>query len=314
MLTGMEIPVTAGPWLVLGLALGILAPVLAALAVVALRRRGPGTPPPAAPAVPPAGSGADDLPGFLESPPGSAPTPAVPAAGWPPLSSPANPPPMISAPEPALRRDGGGSTGVLVAMAVTALVLIGAVAAVAATRTSGRPDGGEGVSSRESSGSADDAGPGHVSAELTFEGVVLERHAVGVTVAYPRVSVTTDHGRSTAEIELATFNCLRDEAPEDPVAAGCTRSVPEHAELSAPELTVRADDAGVRLSGAFPTSRRPNGSPPVATGRVYQLTVSAGPRDGRADEAREPATGLLELGDERVGTSDEGPNEITVGG
>ena len=41
----MELPGTAAPWLVLGVVLGILVPVLAGLAVVALRRRAAYAPP-----------------------------------------------------------------------------------------------------------------------------------------------------------------------------------------------------------------------------------------------------------------------------
>jgi hypothetical protein len=155
---------------------------------------------------------------------------------------------------------------------------------------------------------------GKVSVRLSFGGVVLERHPVGVTVAYPRVQATATGDRAAAEVELATFNCLSSEAPEDPVAAGCTRSVTEHAELSTPELEVVAAGTELRFSGRFATFRRPNGSPPVATGRVYELTVRAAPRDGRAGVGREPATGLLHLGDDRVGTSDDEPNTITYGG
>jgi hypothetical protein len=155
--------------------------------------------------------------------------------------------------------------------------------------------------------------PDTVSARLAFGGVVLERHPVGVTVAYPRVQATTIGDRAVVEVELTTFNCLRGEAPEDPVTAGCTRSVTEHAELSTPELEVATDGAGLRLWGRFATLRRPNGSPPVATGRVYEVTVRVAPRDGTAGEGQEPATGLFELGDDRVGTSDEEPNAITYG-
>jgi hypothetical protein len=312
MLTGMDIPVTAGPWLVLGVVLGILLPVLAALGVLALRRdrSRPQAPPVVAPSR--AGLDEDDLPAFLESPPGSAGAPGARGGGWAGLSSPAPPPP-----EPAIRCDRSGSAGPLVAMAVTALVLIGAVAAVATARTTDPADA-RGDARTEARGTqqrtTEAPRPGAVSARLTFGGVVLERHAVGVTVAYPRVQVTTDRDRAVAEAELATFNCLRDEAPEDPVAAGCTRSVPEHAELSAPELRVESDGGGLWFSGRFATVRRPNGSPPVPTGRVYELTVRVVPRDGRAGEGQEPATGLLELGEDRVGTSDEGPNEITYGG
>jgi hypothetical protein len=309
MLTGMDIPVTAGPWLVLGMVLGILLLLLAALGVLALRRgrAHPGDPPAPAPLSPSLGQ--DDLPAFLESPPGSIRAPAPPADGWVALSSPAAPPPV-----PDSRREPSGTTGVLVAMAVTALLLVGAAAAVATARTPGADDPGDRDGTRVPVRTTEAPGPGKVSARLTFGGVVLERHPVGVTVAYPRVQATVAGDRAAAEVELATFNCLTGEAPEDPVAAGCTRSVTEHAELSTPELEVVAEGTELRFSGRFATYRRPNGSPPVATGRVYELTVRAAPRDGRAGEGQEPATGLLHLGDDRVGTSDDEPNTITYGG
>lgn len=300
----MDIPVTAGPWLVLGVVLGILVPALAALGVLALRRDRSRPEAPVAAAPPPAGFGEDDLPAFLESPPGSVGTPAASSGGWAALGSPVPPPPA-----PGNGANRSGSTAVLVAMAGTALLLIGAAAAVATARTTDPPD----APSPERR-TTEASRPGDASARLTFGGVVLERHAVGVTVAYPRVQVTTRADRAAAEIELVTFNCLRTEAPEDPVAAGCTPSVPEHAELSTPELSVAADGGALRVSGRFATVRRPNGSPPVPTGRVYELTVSAAPADGRAGEGREPATGLLRIGDDRVGTRDEGPNDITYGG
>ncbi|WP_142024273.1 hypothetical protein [Blastococcus colisei] len=302
----MEIPVTAGPWLVLGLVLGMLLPVLGALAVRARRRR-PGT---RAAAPPPPGPVVDDLPGFLESPPGSVPAPPLPDAGWPALSAPAPRPPATPVPP----RDRSGSTGVLVAMAVTALLLIGAAAAVATARAPNPAGVGDRDARPERASTSPGPAPGSVSAELAFENVVLERHAVGVTVAAPTVRVTAADGRATAEVELETYNCLRDEAPEDPVAAGCSRSVTEYAQLSAPELAVRPDGDTLRVSGAFPTWREPFGSPPVATGRVYEFTVTAAPRDGRAGNGREAATGLLELGDERVGTRDDGASVITYGG
>lgn len=311
MLTGMDIPVAAGPWLVLGVVLGILLPLLAALAVLALRRRPARPEKPPAPTPASAGLAQDDLPGFLESPPGSAPTSAA-VGGWAALSSPVTPPPAPDRPP-----ERSGSIGVLVAMAVTALVLIGAAAAVAAA--------GIGDPAADRSHARDDARGAHArtteaarsetaSARLTFGGVVLERHAVGVTVAYPRVRVSADGDRATAEVELPTFNCLRGDAPEDPVPAGCTRSVTEHAELSTPDLEVAADGAGLRLSGRFASVLRPNGSPPEATGRVYELVVRVAPRDGRAGEGAEPATGLLQLGDDRVATDHGKPNALTYGG
>jgi hypothetical protein len=191
-------------------------------------------------------------------------------------------------------------------MAVTALLLVGAAAAVA-IGTEDRPD-------RRSPEPTRTMRPGDVTAELTFEGIVLERHAVGVTVTYPRVRVTVRDGRPAAELELPTFNCLRDTAPEDPTAAGCSRSVPEHAQLAAPDLGLRPAGDGFRVSGAFPTSRRPNGSAPVPTGRVYEIAVEVAPLDGTLDEGSEPATGRLELGGEQVGTSAEGSDVITYGG
>jgi hypothetical protein len=308
MLTGMDIPVTAGPWLVLGVVLGILLPALAGLGVLALRRHRSRSeePPPAAPST--AGFGEDDLSAFLESPPGSARTPAVAAGGWAALSSPAAP-----LPAPGPRDERLGSTGVLAAMAVTALLLIGAAAAVAtagATAPAGvRAHDDPGRPERTSEAPRPDA----LSARLTFGGIVLERHAVGVTVTYPRVRVSAATGRAAAEVELPTFNCLLTQAPEDPLAAGCTPSGTEHAELSTPELRVVAARGGLRLTGPFATFRRPNGGAPVPTGRVYELTISVAPRDGRPGDGREPATGLLELGDDRVGTSIEGTNEITYG-
>jgi hypothetical protein len=307
MLTGMDIPVAAGPWLVLGLVLGILVATLAALGILALRRdrsRPEATPP----APPPAGVGEDDLPAFLEFPPGSAGAPAARSEGWAPLSGPGTAPsPGPVPPAPAVRRDRSGTTGVLAALAGTALLLIGVAAAVA---TAGAPHPGPGREHR----TTDAPRRGDVSARLTFGGIVHERHAVGVTVAYPRVLVTATSGRATAAVELHTFNCLRAEAPVDPVAAGCTPAVPEYAELSTPELRVVPDRAGLRISGRFATVSRPSGSPPVPTGRVYDLTVTAAPADGRPGEGREPATGLLLIGDDRVGTSDDGPNEISYGG
>ncbi|WP_324278612.1 hypothetical protein [Blastococcus brunescens] len=120
-------------------------------------------------------------------------------------------------------------------------------------------------------------------------------------------------GRATAEVELATFNCLRDTAPPDPASAGCSRSVTEYAELSTPELGMRTDGDTLRLAGAFPTERRPNGSSSVATGRVYELAVTAAPRDGRADDGREAATGWFEIGGERVPVRDDGSSALGYG-
>ncbi|WP_164704621.1 hypothetical protein [Blastococcus litoris] len=286
----MEIPVAAGPWLVLGVVLGLLLPLLAAAAVLLARRRGA-----AAPAGEP-DPGGDDLPGFLESPPGTGPAPAA-AEGWAALGPPA--PPAHPAP---VRDD--GTRRALAAMGATALVLVGAVATVAAV--GGADDAGR--------SDRDPAPPPATTAQLAFEGVVLERHPVGVTVAYPRVEVTVRDGRAAAEVELPTWNCLRDSAPADPVVAGCSRSVVEHAELASPALALETHGDALTVSGSFPAFRRSNGSAPAPTGRVYEIAVEVAPRDGTADGGSEPATGSLTLGDERAVPSEAGRNEITAAG
>jgi len=290
MLDGMDIPGAAAgtataPWLVLGAVLGVLLVLLAGLvAALVLRRRNPG-PPAHGPA---ADDRRDDLPGFLESPPGSGAGPTVPQTGWAALTAPIAP----AAPPPARgRRD---AVVVLAAMAVTALLLVGAAAAVAAT--SG-PGGRRDPHTRGHEPAARDA----AAARLTFGGVVLEPRAVGVTATYPVVEVTTDGERSRATVEFPTFNCLAAEAPADPVAAGCTRSLPEYAELASPDLEVQRDGDGLRISGLFPTELRPNGSAPTPTGRAYDLRITVTP----AGEGRgwQPADGVLELGPDRAVTT-----------
>ncbi|TFV60161.1 UNVERIFIED_ORG: hypothetical protein E4P37_19655 [Bacillus sp. AZ43] len=286
----MDIPVTAGPWLTLGAVLGILLALGGAAAVLLLRRRPGGT----------AGGGPveDDLAAFLESPPGTDGAPLRPAAGWAVL---APPPP---APDPAPERH--RTARALAAMAAAGLVLVGGAAAVAAVRSGADP--------AEPATSAAPAAPAALAAELTFAGVVLERHAVGVTVGYPRLRVTGGDGGAVAGLELPTFNCLRDDAPEDPLAAGCTASVVERAELSTPRLRVRGDADGLHLTGEFATTRSRSGADPVPTGRVHAITVRAAAADGRAGPEPEPAVGELELGGGRVPTAGPGPNEISVAG
>ena len=295
----MEIPETAGPWLVLGVVLGILVPVLAALAVGLPRHRRGVRPAPAADE-----PVRDDLPGFLESPPGSVAGAPPPATAWPALSS---PPPAPPEPAAAAAPDRGGLR-LLVAMGGSALLLIGAAAAVAAHGAADATDG-----DRRPATAAHPA-PGDVEAELTFAGLVLDRQAVGVTVAYPRVRMTTDRGATTAELELTTFNCLRDTAPVDPVAAGCTRSVTESASLSEPDLAIREEGDGLLVTGAFATSRHRNGLPPVPTGRVLQVVLAVAPQDGRSAAGGVRVTGSLELGDDRAPTSDDGPNRLSYAG
>jgi hypothetical protein len=287
------------PWLVLGVVLGVLLVLLAGLtAALVLRRKAPG-PPVAAPEAPatPAGYGEDDLPGFLESPPGSGALPAAPQAGWAALTAPpaaAAPPPP---PAPRGRRD---TVVVLTAMAVTVLLLVATAAAVAATsrphdRREHHPGAGAPVPR---------AGDG-AAARLTFGGVVLEPRAVGVTATYPVVEVTTDGDGALAHVEFPTFNCLTEQAPADPVAAGCTRSQTEYADLTSPDLVVDRAGGGLRVSGLFPTELRPNGSAPVPTGRAYELEITVAPADGVPGQGWRPAEGVLQLGPGRAGTVDE---------
>lgn len=266
------------PWLVLGVVLGVGLVLLAGLvAALVLHGRPRSEPDPA-----PGDFRDDDLPGFLESPPGAAATPSRP--GWAVLAAAAAP-----APPPRRRRD---TLVVLAAMAATALLLVGAAAA-AASRSDVRPA----AASPASASSATDA-------RLTFAGVVLEPRAVGVTASYPVVDLTSDGGRSRARVRLPTFNCLTGEAPADPVAAGCTPTLTEYAVLASPALEVADDGDRLVVRGLFPTETRPNGGPPVPTGRSYQLRISVTPAGPPGEDGWRPARGVLELGPGRAATVD----------
>jgi hypothetical protein len=177
-------------------------------------------------------------------------------------------------------------------MSLTALLLLGIAAAVAAA---GRTDGQHGQRTPRRA-------PETVAARLTFGGLVLEPRAVGVTAAYPKVEVSTEGDRARARVEFPTFNCLSAAAPVDPVAAGCTPSVPEYAELRSPDLVITSDGDGFRVTGRFPTEVRPNGSAPVPTGRVYELRITVTPAAGTAPDGWQPADGVLELGSARTET------------
>lgn len=292
MLGPMDIPgaaatgTTAVPWVLLGVVLGVALLVLVGAGTAAFLWRRPDRLPD--------DPGGDDLPGFLESPPGSA-TPLAPA-GWAPLATP--PPP--STPTSPLRRD---TLLPVIAMAVAALLLLGVVAAAA--RTHAGPTHAP---------APDPARPSGAAARLTFGGVVLEPRAVGVTATYPVIEVSTDGDRSRAQVEFPTFNCLTGEAPADPVTAGCTRARTEYAELASPDLVVRRDGERVEITGRFATELRPNGGPPTATGRVYELRITVTPAGGAADDGWRPARGVLALGTGRATTVDEpGVNVLRSG-
>jgi hypothetical protein len=215
-------------------------------------------------------------------------------------------------------------------MATAAVLLTGVAAAVAATGGDRRPDHDPSRSASPApseapataspgaaGGLAEESvplGPDGVAARLTFGGVVLERHAVGVTATYPSLRLTSDGERSLAHLELPTFHCLADHAPTDPVGAGCSRSVPEYADLDSPGLRLTRSGDGLRLSGDFPTYARPNGGAPEWTGRVYRIDVTVEAGTGTAPDGWRPAAGLLELGGEETPTAgDAGVNVLRRG-
>ena len=218
----------------------------------------------------------DDLPAFLESPPGCA--PAGEPAGWATLS------PLPRGEEPPPPRWNRRDTGVVLTAVAAAGVLVGivAVAALAQDRHH-RPARAVAVG-------------GTTAARLTFTGVVLEPRAVGVTVTYPVVQISTHGDRSRARIEFPTFNCLAAEAPADPVAAGCQPSVTEYADVGSPQLSVDEHGAGLTVRGRFPTETHPNGGPPVPTGGVYDLRITVSPVGRAAEDGWRTAEGVLELG------------------
>ena len=345
----MDLPAgSAGPWLVLGIVVGVLLAGLVVLALLGLRKQAPAPEPdhgPTPDATPVAGWREDDLPGFLEQPPGTAAPEAAAevaaaAAGadvrlttGPELvDTPARPARLHAGRTAAPVTSSDGTAGrVLLGLAVAAVLLVGAAAVLAALTTPPRgaaaaagpepaspswtapdvaavpaaPSPGDPGAGRLSASSVP-VGPDGLLARATFGGLVLERRAVGVTVTYPAVSVTSSDatsGPALAHVRLPVWNCLRDDAPTDPVAAGCRRLPTQYAELGTPALAVTSDGEGLRISGDFPTYLRPAGSPPVWTGQVYPLTVTWTPEGGtvhlgteRAPAIDDPQVTGLELG------------------
>ncbi len=345
MLCGMESPAPAAAWVVLAGALLALVVVAVALVRTWPRRTGavPEASPPAADTssagtAPPAVRrwAQDDLPAFREAPPG---TPRPPA------------PPRPEAPVTGGEPDPGGAGYTVAGLAAAALALVAALAVLAllagrggtpgaapppaaapavpssapptATPTPRTPDllpvpsdplpgeQGAGLLAALSVPLGDDG----VGARLTLGGLVLERRAVGVTVAYPAVSVTVgEDGTALAHVRLPAWNCLGTAAPEDPVADGCRPVGTEHADLPTPALTVTRDGDALRLAGRFPTYTRPTGTPPAYTGRVYDLSVTVAPA-GRLRDGEAPADGTLFLGTERAAAVDDPAlNRIRVAG
>jgi hypothetical protein len=269
----------------------------------------------------------DDLPGFLEHPPGS-PSPARPAT-----------PPTVGA-------AGGNATGhsarsVVLGMGTTAVVLVALAVVIALTGghdpgagpataggiapsarttagtpapTTAAPATATGTAAASLAFTSLPLGSGGVAASLSFGGVVLEQRAVGLTVTYPSLSLSSDGATALAHVRLPTFNCLTSEPPADPVAAGCRRSLTEYADLASPDLRIGRDGDRLEVVGLFPTYTRPKGSAPVYTGRAYQLTAAVSP-DGSVRRARATATGVVRIGlDSAASTPVPGVNVLQFPG
>ncbi|MGY1743521.1 MULTISPECIES: hypothetical protein [unclassified Blastococcus] len=337
----------AVPWAVLGVVL--LA--LAALAAVPARRRRPGAgsdagrPAPGAlpdappPASPPPAFPDDDLPAFAATPPGT------PGAAPPPES-----PARVRVAAAGTGADGGPPPGrVLLAMTAAALALLAVLALLAGAARGTREDSGapadattagapppsppaplpvpdlppvppEPVPGQPGAGTlaAVSVPPdaGGWAARLAFAPLVLERRAVGVTVAAAAVGVTSRaDGTALAHVRLPTWNCLATEAPTDPAAAGCVPGPVEYADLPSPALRATAEDGGLRLTGRFPTYTRPAGGPPLYTGRVYELTVTLSAGEPVDAGGWAPARGTLFLGTDRAAAlEDAGVSAVRRGG
>ncbi|MCZ2823802.1 MULTISPECIES: hypothetical protein [unclassified Modestobacter] len=274
----------------------------------------------------------DDLPGFLEAPPGSA--SARPTAAQPRTTGTGATSTAVRTPGGTLSRTALSATTLTAAsLLVLAAVAVGTPtsrsadvgldataadgAATGTTATAPTPAGPAPATPPPESGSPDAAaqpeagalalssvplGTDGVAATATFGGVVLEERAVGLTVTYPSVSLTTDGRRALAHVRLPTYNCLTDEPPADPVAAGCARGITEYADLAGPELQVARDGDRIELTGLFPTYTRPNGSAPSYTGRAYRLAASIAP-DGPRQEGMAPATGVVRIGLDSAATA-----------
>jgi hypothetical protein len=331
-------------WVAVALLLGL---VLGAAAATLVTRRPaagrPGADPPAVPgaATPPAPGASralelDDLPAFLEHPPGSpGPAPAV-LAGT--TRTPAAPAASAAAPTGATavrtaRPAGAGrhspdvltTRHTLLAMAAAALVLVLVAVVIALVGGSGRADDGAGdgapapAAAGPSSGGAappTPAGPvgPDVAARAAFGTVLLERRAVGVTVTRPSLSASRDRAGALAHLLLPTYNCLLPEPPPDPEAAGCARGATEYADVTGPDLRMTRDGDRVELAGRFATYTEPAGGPPQHTGRSYRLSAvltATGPeRDGVT-----PASGVLRLGGGSAPTTgDPGATELYLRG
>jgi hypothetical protein len=346
-----------GTWITVGVLVGLALALLVGVLLAgvlrtrrAVRARRAATPapvvePPAEPA-PEAVTGFpdDDLPGFLDQPPGWDAGPAALPAPEPTVL-PAERTGASAAPAPPAV-DGSPGRGGTLGVAASALLLVAAVVVAFAGGSSGTTAAADaGVAGTlvappgpatpgldpaaptteapaERTGSPAGAlaltsvplGDSGVSATATFQGLLLEQRAVGLTVTYPGVSVTTDGSRSLAHVRLPTFNCLTPEPPADPAGANCVPTLTEYADLADPDLQVTRDGEGVELVGLFATYTRPNGGPPVYTGRAYRLTAAIA-ADEPPVEGSAAAVGVVRIGlDSAPSVAEPGVNRLQYAG
>jgi len=354
-----------GTWIAVGVLVGLALALLVGVLVSgvlrarrAVRARGAAVPAPAVePASPPApvaGFAVDDLPGFLDQPPGwDAGRGALPAAARAERVAPAvddapRTGSTAAAASPAPPHDDGSpGRGGTLGLTASAVLLVAAVVVAFAggssvtspaadasvtgalpptgaatptpappttappataplttappttapptTAAPGAPAEGEDVAAGALALTSVPLAGSGVAATAAFQGLVLEQRAVGLTVTYPGVSVTTDGRRALAHVRLPTWNCLTAEPPADPTQANCVATPTEYADLADPQLQVSRNGDRVELTGRFATYTRPNGSPPVYTGRVYQLTAAI-TADGPVDDGVAPAAGVVRIG------------------
>jgi hypothetical protein len=269
----------AAPWITVGVLLAVAALLLAGVVTALVVRRRAAR---ADRVAPPPDHLDDDLPGFLESPPGMAAAVSA-VGGHVALAA----PPQAPAP-PERRRVPAAVLGAVAGLAV-ALLAVAVVMAVGSTAGSPDRDGERTERPAAAQRSAE--------VRMSFAGLVLQQHAVGVQITYPEVVLTADGDGPVARVTLPTWNCLAAEAPDDPAAAGCLPSVTEYAELRPRALEVTEDANGLRVTGNFPASTRPTGGTPEPTGRVYPIEITVTADDELRPGRWASASGLFVLED-----------------
>lgn len=257
----------------------------------------------------------DDLPGFLSSPPGT-PRPADDGR-----TGPAGVPVRDPGPRRHARVLAGTAATVLVIGALVTAGVLGtrhpsptAPRGAAATPSPAAPssappsappaalpdqplqpspgDPGAGVLA----GTDLPVGAGDVGAHLAASGLVLAQVPAGVTAGFPAVALTTDGDRAVLHLDLPTANCLTPTAPARPDDAGCQPVAREFGDLASPALRMTSDGDRLVFTGRVPTYLRPDGAPPVWTGRTLDVTVTVDLPDPTGDGPL-PAGGSVTIGD-----------------